>query len=287
MQVNLTHNPQKETATFVNIKIRNSKIKAMVDSGAEVTVINSKLVKGMGLRISPHSENIKYIAANNKPLGDLGWTLFEIKLIVLVIRQKAIVVEDLSTELLLGSDFLKENGMIINYLNNTLTCGRVQMNLITTVKQEFNYISSVRELQIEPNSTVIEWIKIPSSFGGDVYFEGNGFRNLYTKNGLFKVENSMIPVIFCNKNNFPVRVGKGKQIGYLERTAKISTISEIFNKSKSTKSPSVMSVQKNLNAKQKEMLDFLLKKYEHIFSKGEHDLGFYDKNKFEIDTNGC
>ena len=45
-------------------------------------------------------------------------------------RQEAIVIEDLSTDLLLGNDWLKKNGAAINFARNTLTIGRQEFQLI-------------------------------------------------------------------------------------------------------------------------------------------------------------
>ena len=96
--------PHKISAAFVNIKINNQKIKAMLDSGAEATLISSNLIKMLNLKINPPEKSLRFIAANKQTLTVIGWILLPFRLGQLELSQKATVVENLSTNILLGTD---------------------------------------------------------------------------------------------------------------------------------------------------------------------------------------
>jgi predicted aspartyl protease len=121
--INESNNPQKSSATYTNIKIRNTQIKAIVDSDAEVTLIIRSLAKRLHLKVTKTDDNIRYIAANNEVLPH-SFTILFIEIGQWKTKQKAIVVKNLSAELLLGTDWLKQQGVIINYQNNLLKCGK-------------------------------------------------------------------------------------------------------------------------------------------------------------------
>jgi hypothetical protein len=50
--INIPNSPQKSSATYISIKLKNEEFKAIVDSGAEVTLINATLAKRLKLRVT-------------------------------------------------------------------------------------------------------------------------------------------------------------------------------------------------------------------------------------------
>ena len=78
--INESYNPHKSSATYTNIKIKNVHIKAIVDSGAEVTLIALKLAKRLQLKKTTIDDNIRYIAANNEVLCHTGFTLLDVEI---------------------------------------------------------------------------------------------------------------------------------------------------------------------------------------------------------------
>ncbi len=98
--LNISNNPQTFSATYTNITLKTTKVKAIVDSGAEVTLIDRALAKRLNLKISKMDSNIRYIAANNETIEHDGFTILSIEIGKWKTKQKAIVIRKLSTDLL-------------------------------------------------------------------------------------------------------------------------------------------------------------------------------------------
>ena len=296
--------PHNHSQTFVKIKIKEQTFKVVVDSGAEVTLMSLNMARELKIKIIP-DKSTQFIAANKQPLESIGWSLIEINFGQVKIKQKVTIIKGLSTNMLIGTDCLKNNGFIINYERNYLQLGKIFLNLITQKTQDYYHISTTSEITVEPRSSKIEFVRIPDIFEGDVYFEHNdNLRNLSVYNGLLKSNKSTIPIIFVNKMNFKQTIGKGRFIGTIESVDEfsVSLVSgkdgksiEKLSKSnqesieklkvnKLKKAKDLVDIDSNLTEAQKDKLFALLDKYNHIFSKHANDLGYNDIHKFEINT---
>ena len=273
-------------ATYTNIKIKNVHIKAIVDSGAEVTLIALKLAKRLQLKKTTIDDNIRYIAANNEVLSHTGFTLIDVEIGQWKTKQKAIVVKDLSAELLLGTDWLTQHGVIINYQKAILSCGKFSSKLLTTRRQTCHSIFTNKSITIAPMSSHIEWVSVPDVFNGMSYFENeNPLQYLDIRDGLFEINQSSFPVVLVNKNKFELALGKGKFLGKLEKcdASQIMSINTDGGNQKPTASKMV-NVDNGLEKGQTKLVKELADRYDSIFSKNENDLGYYEATQFNIDT---
>ena len=282
---NAQYDPLKPNTLYLSLKINNKGVKALLDSGAEVTLISKKLANNLNLRINTTENNIKFIAANKQTMMVRGWTIINLKLGQLKQIQRAYVIEDLSTDFLLGLDWIKRNGSKIDFEKNTLKIGNQTFELLIKEKQSSFSVSTSRQIQIEPLSSKIEWIKIPKDFDNEVIFESI---NDNTRQGLFKVYNQQIPLILINKQNYPVTIEKGKFLGNIESIEKVNIGSHIginnIGPQIEEKASKLVEFDKNLTSEQRLKLSKLIEKYDKIFSKNERDIGRFKKFKFDIKT---
>ena len=124
----------------------------------------------------------------------------------------------MSTDLLLGTDWLQQNGVILNYQKRVLTCGKFCSLLLTTKSQIPHCINTNKTITVAACSSHVEWISVPGIFNGTAYLENeNPIQYLNVRDGLFTVTNNQVPLILINKNNFAVQIGKGKFIGKIEK----------------------------------------------------------------------
>ena len=144
--INVSNNPQKSSSTYIKLKINKHEIKTIVDSGAEVTLISKALAKKLKLRFTKMNDNVQYIAANNEVLLHSCFTILEILIGQWRTMQKAIVVDNLNADILLGTDWLTQYGVVINYAKALLTCGEFTTNLITTKTQTSFCINTVKSI---------------------------------------------------------------------------------------------------------------------------------------------
>jgi hypothetical protein len=169
------------------------------------------------------NDNIQYIAANSGVIHHKGFTILDVAIGQWKTKQKAIVMDHLTADILFGTDWLSQHGVIINYEKKLLSCGQFFSNLTTTKIQTSHCIFTTRAITIPPLSSHIEWFNVPESFNGLSYFENeNPVRYLDIRDGLFDINQNAVPVVLVNKHNFEVMVGKGKFIGKLEQLEKDS-----------------------------------------------------------------
>ena len=146
--INESYDPHKSSSAYTNIKINNIQVKSIVDLGAEVTIIALSLVKRLKLVVTKTKNQTRYVAAINEVLTNTGYTTIDIKIGKWRTKQKAIVFEKLSTELLLGIDWLRQHGVIINYQKEILSCGRFSTKLFTAKIQINNTIFTNKSVTI-------------------------------------------------------------------------------------------------------------------------------------------
>ena len=278
--------PHITSAAFINIKFNGRGVKTMLDSGAEATLISKNLAISLNLKINPPDKSLRFIAANKQTLTITGWTLLSFRIGQLEFSQEATVVENLSTNILLGTDWLNKNGVDISFQRKLVIIGKQSFQLLVHEKQTSHFISSVKHMEIKPFSNKIEWMDVPKDFTGEVLFEGvDTINNLEIRDGVFTVNHNKIPLILINKNKFPIVIEKRKLLGHIEQTASINQISVNKNEKKKHDTINQIEFDKNLTNSQKDEFDKIVKEYDDVFSKGDHDLGHFDKCKFEIITN--
>ncbi len=284
-------NPQylKPSATFIKTKINNQLVHAILDSGAVTSLISLKLTKKLNInRICKEEINTNFIAANGEKLKTLGYCLIEINIGQIKIRQKCIIIDKLATDLLLGTDILVTHGMIINYLNKTLSVGKLSTTIYTEEKINNYCLAATTNIIIPAQSLHTVLFKIPDEMEGTVLLENTNLSSYYTiKEGLYEINNHNIPIIFTNNNRFAIEISKGKYLADIESitSAKINLVS---SNNIETRTPSQMKdkvkTSSELTIDQNKKLNNLIQQYEENFSQNNNDLGFYDKQEFEIDT---
>lgn len=296
MLIHLKTNPQT-TATHINVIINKKKKRAVLDSGAESTLVDFKTAKELNLIIQPMDDswNTVYVAANGGDLKILGWSLMEVTLGSYTVRQKCIIINNLSTEVLLGTDMLVDHGMILNYRERTVTIGKVCLPMHTEKKQSNFCLATSSHIEIKPLATHIEWVYVPEHFKETLLIQSLPMSNVRIRNGLFDSREGKVPLIITNNRRCPVVIEKGIHLANVEKVDIVERkyISTAVNKQltkiqldimKQVQASDLIKTNKKLTSEQKTQLDALANKYDHVFSKHKNDLGMYDKLKFEIDT---
>jgi len=105
----------------VPVSIENKKLQAVVDTAAEVTIINQKVVPAHLLSKCVKSVSLKPAFPGNNQNGQL------IRNVNLKVGSQSysvdMVIADIDDDILLGYDFLKSHNCILNLVNNTISIG--------------------------------------------------------------------------------------------------------------------------------------------------------------------
>lgn len=114
----------------MSAKIDNHVVRILVDSGSVQSLISEKLADRLGrpfLSLLPNDSKVLF-AAEGSRLKVKGYVFVEFNFKGLLIPCRLLVVSNLSESLLVGTDFLKENNVILNYQTG---CATIQGDLLT------------------------------------------------------------------------------------------------------------------------------------------------------------
>jgi len=103
--------------SFIVFKLKFKTVRGLLDTGSVATIVSENFVRQHGLTIvtSREDADITLVSASGKPLEIIGLTEFTVNINGLIIPIYARVALYVTHDLILGTDFLRENGVIIDY----------------------------------------------------------------------------------------------------------------------------------------------------------------------------
>ena len=93
------------------VKLQQLQYRALVDSGAEISLISKKAFEGLRYSVPLERKRVSLQSVNGGKLNTLGSVDLEMKIGGLRLRQTFVVVSDLNRHVILGKDFLFGNGV--------------------------------------------------------------------------------------------------------------------------------------------------------------------------------
>ena len=132
-------------------------------------------------------------------------------------RQKCIVINNLYTNVLLGTDALVNHGMILNYRLKTFSVGKISLQMHTKESQSFCCLALTKRIEIPALQTYVEWVVVPESFKESLLLQGELLAQVKITNGLYDAKEGRVPIIFINQKRYPVVLEKGKHLPLLKK----------------------------------------------------------------------
>lgn len=269
-----------------------------IDTGADVTIINSELYQKLNevgeIEITPFSSKLKSV--DGKEITVEGAGMVEIQIADVKVKQRVWILPS-KEECILGTDFLREQGGVIDYQQGMLRVGRIEVPM-ERKKQEF----CVRRVLLECNVKVpgySEMIVCGRVEGKDngvgcgvIGPTGNESKNLLIGRCVVNDSEGRIPVRVLNTSPVQRKLKKGMEIALLEPIIQISDLQKHDDPQTPNKNEAVPEHLKelyeksavNLNQEQREKVSYLLKSFKDVFSGGPNDLGLAKEVKHRIDT---
>ena len=313
-----THN-QGGKASYVNCMVGGVPVDALVDTGAQVTLLSKSVYDAMNpkpvLKPTSVSVNGPCVGAQIKVLGVsdcqllIGETCF---------IWPMFVCENITTMMLLGEDFLRNQGVVIDFARDKLLFGGQNVNLNHKESFEVCRIVFKENADVPPNTVM----NINCKVYGGLSKEGTTgiveplqrFEEKY-KLGLVRVAatvtNGEVPVRVINQSNDSIHVWKGSSVGQLFPLLNSESDQNIKAPAHCYFVQASCPLQKNVNnintgdssinlrakieqefpienpdipeTERKLHYDTLMK-YPNVISWGPHDLGTVNIVKHKIDT---
>ena len=155
--------------SFIVFKLKFKTVRGLLDTGSVATIVSEHFVNRHGLKtvIPSQDSDTCLISASGKPLEIVGSTDFTVNIKGLIVPIYAKVARYLTHDLILGTDFLRENGVIIDYnlgivsLNEDL----VRTPLQTEFKQR-NLATNVEAVCLPAEAEALIKVRCPRYFEG-------------------------------------------------------------------------------------------------------------------------
>lgn len=131
---------EETTAAKCNVKVNGESMKAIIDSGASVSVITNKLRKQLEIPIERKSKEV-LVAANGEKVVAIGETEIEIEIGEWIIPIEVRIVESKDKTLIIGMNTLEDLKARIDIENSTLKIeiGDEEIEMPIEYKRKNNY----------------------------------------------------------------------------------------------------------------------------------------------------
>ena len=286
----------REDRTSVLIEIFGQKYRALVDSGAEISIINKKVTENFPDIELLRSTEITLRTATGNAITVVGEVDLTFRLGKKYIKHTFIVAENVTQNVILGRDCLKANGMKIDFGNSQL-----QMKNFGVPLESDAYLDSLVRMAnqkiLKPQSTTLVWGKfrgqrhVPSRKLYSVSAINTGFTNLepglmVTNTVTRVVKRRKFPFLVCNNTDKTIKLNRGNVVARVEEVSgDCVPITEVPVGCSLTDDDDKEAVSiDSIPEEYREELEKLLRDNEDLFAASDMDLGRTDAVKMKIDT---
>ena len=226
------------------IFIKNKKLRCLVDSGAQCSLLHYKRYKTLNGLPKLSKKKVNLQSVNGNSLNCLGSIDIEFSIKSVKMTHTFYVVSDMNRNVILGRDWLVKNGVRLYFDLGMLRVGDVYANL-----EEDIHISSILRLKskttFKPHTTNICFVKVKKNFQltkSKLYeisavTKGNlcDEPGLLIGNSVVKIKNSnKIPLHVVNSTNKTFRFKRGTAVAKIEAVMEENLVS-LESKIKDTK----------------------------------------------------
>jgi len=274
----------------ITIKLGSTTFRALIDTGAEVSVINSRVYRALKPRPKLTNKKINLQTANGSSLTMEGMAYLQVKIGKRIIPHEFFVVKNLNRNIILGRDWLKQNRVRIYF-----DLGALRIDNEYVALEEDKHISSIirldRPVVLKPQHIHTCVGKTQSkSVNRDAYqteqLTSGYLSNLYGISVASTVvtlnKSQKVPILIMNNTNQTISLKRGCPVAKLHETAKINEISRADKTTYRLKDEELNKVE--VPSEFREEVMTLLRKNIDLFTSEDKDLGRTDTVKMKIDT---
>jgi predicted aspartyl protease len=288
-----------------------NKIKFVIDTGSGITIISTKKYREMNIKPSLDRFECEIILADGSPMSVRGQTEVAIGMGQTQFNHR-VVVADISTEALLGMDFLEEHGCLLDIKKRCLRVkGTVLPLYLERSEVKCSRISAIKSTMVPPRHEQLIEVRLHNTLQekGKVsglieqvgeYVQQKGLVvaktlvDMGSKNVHLRVMNLTEEVVELRKNTVmgicqPIEGVVDKLDADQTRCRNVEMLDSENTSDKCTNVPEhlqdlVERCRKNLSSTEVSELEELLMEYRDIFQIPDGPLGKTNKVKHEINT---
>ena len=274
----------------VSIKISGINYRALVDTGAEVSVISSKVYKNIQPKPELQTKDVQLRTANGSSLYIKGLCRLQVQIGSQSTPHDFFVVTNLNRNVILGRDWLRQNGVRMYFDLGALRIGEEYIAL-----EEDIHISSIirlaQKITLKPQHmhTCKGQTKLRNVGGMEYEIEQmssgyvSNFSGISVANAVVKIPKSRrFPLLIMNNTNQTVTLERGCPVA---RFGRVGSISEITMPDRRESKISDTDLEQAGVAEEfKPEIDRLIKRNRDLFVSDDKNLGRTDTIEMRIDT---
>ena len=287
--INLAGNPDS-----CIVRIGGQRWRALIDSGAQVSLVDSTLFEELRKKnlVTKINRKAHLQTANGQPLKVKGCVVMEFKVGQEQLKHQFFVVQGLSRKIILGKDWLTDNGVRLYWDLGTLRVGRSYV----TMEEDLHIARVVRittDTVITPQSVTICPARTKGfTVGPDMLYEVRAVTQGFLGNepGLL-ISNTVIksrdvgkfPIMIVNSTNKTYKVRKGCVIAQIHQVP-IEGVVNIRGMPHTTDNKPLDLSELQVADKYREVIEELIRNNRHLFATTDLELGHTDTTEMKIDT---
>ena len=265
----------------------------LVDTGATTSILNKNIWERLNQQNSTRSlmaaTGKKLVGVEGSPLKVLGTGIFNIAFEQQQFNVNFLVADSLTTEAILGRDFLRDNHCVIDVGRNLikfeiagitlkLTCspGDSQIAYVSVVVDSILHVPGCSEIEVMAKVSSASWI---------IESTPENHNAIMVARTLVTPSNQMVPVRVLNPWPEGIQVRKGTTIAMMEAVAVVAATSDNETTPKQELiEDMVKQIGDHVSSVQCNQLLQLLLEFSDIFAATANDLGRTNLVKHHIDT---
>ncbi|XP_055836639.1 uncharacterized protein LOC129905224 [Episyrphus balteatus] len=286
IQVSQTKRDNKSLT--VEATINNKQHVAIIDTGATASIVRRDLVKMTWLH-NTNSYRLKTATGEAaRVYGEVRLTIRRAELEF----SHVFLVADICDECIIGIDFMKDHGIILDIGNQVLKYRNVEIPMVYGNENSTTIRTFIKEdMCLPPSSEVFVWTKLKGNIGSHRYLMvepevEQSSQNVIIGKTLVAPKNNMVPVRILNIKPYPIKLKKGEVVGQCESVPAITKINEADTQMtmNSEKLKTQILKSDNLSQHQLNVAGRLLHEYADIFSSPSGQYGRTQLVQHRIDT---
>jgi hypothetical protein len=288
--INLTGNPNS-----CLVKILGHKYRTLVDTGAEVSLMHRRVYDSLKIKPKLKRHNVHLQSAGGDSLEIDGCINITLKIGGTEMSQMFYVVRNLNRNLILGTDWLIQNGVRIYF---DLGCLRIGDKTYVNLEQDIHVSSIVRtkySTVIKPQTTKICYGKVKhnpdleSNNNYEISFTEKSFLanepGLIIVNTISKLSsNRSIPFLIANNSNKTIKIARHAVVAKIDKISdqKLKNINSIIKDSESNFRLNMEDLV--VPSEFKGDIENLILQNQDLFASKDSELGHTDTVRMKIDT---
>ena len=282
-----------EDKTSVLIEIYGHRYRALVGSGAEISMINRRITEQFPEAELFRSTEVTLHTATGTAITVAGEIKLTFRIGKQYIEHTFIFAKNLTQNVILGRDCLRRHGMKIDYGTNELQFRGICVPLESDAYLDSLVRTAGRKI-LQPQTATLIWGKFKGQkhLKKQMIYSVTAINTGYTKlepglmvaNSVAKIaKQKKFPLLLCNNTNQTIKLNKGPVVARVEEVSgDLTPLTEMSNSCTSMTDDSMDKV--NIPEEYQEELEKLLGENNDLFASTDLELGRTGAIKMKIDT---